>query len=72
MMKESKLPDGIIVTLMGWESKNGSGLSMVSVYSDLDESDMLADYFDEDGIKSDIKVGTLADVGGSTNSFGRR
>lgn len=72
MMKESKLPDGIIVTLMGWESKNGSGLSMVSVYSDLDESDMLADYFDEDGIKSDIKVGTLADVGSSTNSFGRR
>nr|DAT50085.1 MAG TPA: hypothetical protein [Caudoviricetes sp.] len=72
MMKESKLPDGVIVALMGWESKNGSGLSMVSVYSDLDESDMLADYFDEDGIKSDIKVGTLTDVGGSTNNFGRR
>lgn len=62
MMKESKLPDGVIVTLMGWESKNGSGLSMVSVYSDLDESDMLSDYFDEDGIKTDIKVGTLKDV----------
>ena len=66
------MPDGVIVALMGWESKNGSGLSMVSVYSDLDESDMLADYFDEDGIKSDIKVGTLTDVGGSTNNFGRR
>ena len=33
---------------------------------------MLADYVDEDGIKPDIKVGTLADVGGSTNNFGRR
>lgn len=69
MMKESKLPDGVIVALMGWESKNGSGLSMVSVYSDLDESDMLSDYFDENGIKSDIKVGTLNDVSASGSGY---
>lgn len=72
MMKESKLPDGVIVALMGWESKNGSGLSMVSVYSDLDESDMLADYFDENGIKSDIKVGSIADVASASSGGYRR
>lgn len=72
MMKESKLPDGVIVALMGWESKNGSGLSMVSVYSDLDESDMLSDYFDENGIKTDIRVGSLNDVGSSNSDYIKR
>jgi len=71
MMKEAKLPDGVIVAIMGWETRNGSGLSMVGIYSDLDESDMLADYFDEDGIKKDIKVGTITDIGGTQPNYNR-
>lgn len=66
MMKESKLPDGVIVELMGWQK--GSGSAMIDIYSDVDESEMLGDYFDEEGIKKDIKEGTVNDIGNSSNS----
>lgn len=62
MMKEAKLPDDVIVALVGWSKNGGSGLQMCSIYNDLDAADMLDDYFDENGIKQDIKVGTLNDI----------
>ena len=56
MMKESKLPDDVIVALVGW-----SDSSMIRVYNDARAEDMLDDYFDENGIK-DVKAGTLDDI----------
>lgn len=61
MMKESKLPDGVIVELMGWAKDSGG--AMCALYSDLDESQTLGDYFCEDGIRTDVKSGTVDDVG---------
>ena len=69
MMKESKLPDSVIVELMGWQKSSGS--SLIDIYSDLDESETLGDYFDDDGIKKDIKAGTIEDIGGN-QSYSRR
>lgn len=60
MMKESKLPDDVIIALVGWEA--GSGGAMCATYCDLDTADTLGDYFDENGIKQDIKTGTLNDI----------
>lgn len=59
MMKESKLPDEIIVELVGWQKGNGG--AMISIYNDTDASDIFAEYFDENGIKTDIKQGSLSD-----------
>lgn len=66
MMKESKLPDSVVVYLMGWSKTSGANL--IGVYSDLDDSEELADYFDENGIKTDIKVGSVSDIGGGPYS----
>lgn len=60
IMKESKLPDDVIIALVGWEA--GSGGAMCATYCDLDTADTLGDYFDENGIKKDIKTGTLNDI----------
>jgi len=70
MCKENNLPNSIIVELVGWEKGNGD--AMVSVYSDIDESKMLADYFDENGIRTDIKSGTIDDVANKTARLNTR
>ena len=50
-LKRQNLPDDVIMKLGGWSS-----IEMVSnVYSDLDIEEELGNYFDEKGIKSDIK-----------------
>ena len=57
-MKRQNLPDEVIKELGGWESAE-----MVSgVYSDLSIEDTLTNYFDENGIKSDIKQTKLSDL----------
>ena len=69
MMKESKLPDSVIVELVGW--KKGSG-DMLALYNDNDESEMLGDYFDENGIRTDVKEGTVNDIGSSSRSYNKK
>ena len=59
MMKESKLPDEIIVELVGWQK--GSGGTMISIYNDSDVSSLFSDYFDENGIKQ-VEQGKLNDL----------
>ena len=57
-LKRQNLPDEVIKELGGWES-----VEMVSgVYSDLSIEETLADYFDENGVKSDIKATKLSDL----------
>ena len=34
---------------------------LISIYNDTDASDIFAEYFDENGIKTDIKQGSLSD-----------
>lgn len=60
MMKEAKIPDSVIVEIMGWAKESGG--AMVAIYSDMDESETLADYFDENGIRTDIKQGKVTDL----------
>lgn len=59
-MKRQNLPDNVVTALVGWEKGNGG--AMCAIYSDIDVSDTLGDYFDEGGIKQDIKVGTISDM----------
>ena len=59
MMKEAKLPDDVIVALVGWQRESGSVL--VNLYSDIDVADTLDEYFDENGIK-EVKTGTVSDI----------
>ncbi len=51
------LPDSVIQKLSGW-----SDISLVGVYKDIDIEDELGKYFDENGIKDDIKVASLSDL----------
>lgn len=56
MMKEANLPNEVIIALVGWTS------DMTSVYDDRDITSDLGKYFDENGIRSDIKSGTVMDI----------
>lgn len=56
MMKEANLPNEVIIALVGWTS------DMTSVYDDRDITSDLGKYFDENGIRSDIKAGTVLDI----------
>lgn len=56
-MQRSNIPDSVITKLCGWDSSD-----MVSLYSDLTIDDEIGKYFDETGIKSDIKEGKLKDL----------
>lgn len=56
MMKEANLPNEVIIALVGWTS------DMTSVYDDRDITSDLGKYFDENGIKKDIKTGTVLDI----------
>lgn len=55
-MSKAGLPDGVIQSLVGWDSAD-----MVAVYKDISAEDQISQYFDEDG---NIKVSnkTLADL----------
>ena len=55
-LKRQKLPDDVIKELQGWSS------DMISTYSDLSVEETLADYFDENGVKTDIKQTKLSDL----------
>jgi len=48
-LKKQKLPDDVIIALMGWEK--GSGSAMVAIYNDVNIEDTLGEYFDQNGIK---------------------
>lgn len=56
-LKRKNLPDMVIQQLQGWASAD-----MINVYSDLDIEDVLGNYFDENGVKEDIKVAKLTDI----------
>lgn len=55
-LKRAGIPSDVIKELQGWESEE-----MVSVYSDLDVSETLKKYFDENGIK-EINQTNLTDL----------
>lgn len=55
-LKRQNLPDDVIKELCGWSS-----LEMCALYSDLQIDDLLGNYFDENGVKSDIKVAKITD-----------
>lgn len=56
-LKRKNLPDIVIQQLQGWASAD-----MINIYSDLNIEDILGNYFDENGIRSDIKQGKLTDL----------
>lgn len=56
-LKRKNLPDAVIQQLQGW-----SDPSMINVYSDLLIEDILGDYFDENGVKDNIKSAKLSEL----------
>ena len=56
-LKRHNIPDSVILLIVGWASAD-----MVNIYSDLTADDEIGKYFDEGGIKQDIKVGVLSDL----------
>lgn len=56
-LSESKIPHNIIKDIIGWES-----LEMVARYTDTDINDKLGEYFDSNGIKSNIKEGNISEL----------
>ena len=55
-LKRQNLPDDVIKELQGWKS-----LEMCSLYNDASIEDFLGNYFNEDGVKSDVKIAKLTD-----------
>lgn len=55
-LKRQGLPDDVIKELQGWSS------DMVSCYSDVSIDETLEKYFDEDGVRTDIKQTKLSDL----------
>lgn len=56
-MKRKNLPDDIIVEIVGWADP-----TLIKVYNDLNTSDIMSKYFDENGIKENIQNGKLTDI----------
>lgn len=56
-LKRQNLPDDVIKELQGWNS-----VEMCSIYSDVSVEETLANYFDENGVRSDIKQTKLSDL----------
>jgi site-specific recombinase XerD len=50
----AKIPDAIIQDIIGWSSSD-----MLKIYKDIEVDDQLGEYFGEDGIKENIKSGSL-------------
>ena len=57
MLKKYNIPDSVIVGIVGWKTA-----SMLQVYNDSTVDDEIGKYFDEDGVKKDIKDGKLSDL----------
>jgi integrase len=57
-LKRKNLPDAVIAELQGWQSAG----EMIALYSDLDITEVLDKYFDENGVREDIQSGKLTDV----------
>lgn len=55
-LKRQGLPDDVIKELQGWSS------DMVSCYSDVSIDETLEKYFDEDGVRTDLKKTKLSDL----------
>lgn len=56
-MQRHNIPDSVTLKLCGWDSAD-----MVNLYSDLSVDDEIEKYFDENGVKQDIKEGKLSDL----------
>ena len=56
-LKKQNLPDDVIKELQGWQS-----VEMCSIYSDLSIEDTLGNYFDENGVKTNIKPVGISDI----------
>ena len=57
MLSKSGLPDSVIQTVIGWSSAD-----MVRLYDDTSADEQIGQFFDEGGIKQDIKPTSFADV----------
>jgi integrase len=55
-LKKKGIPDSVIQALQGW-----SDVTMVSVYSDVDEAETFEKYFNPDGSTKNIKMATLGE-----------
>ena len=54
---KAKIPSAVVQKIIGWSSSD-----MVNLYNDRDVDDELGEYFDENGIKENIKSSSLADL----------
>lgn len=55
-LKKKSLPDDVVVEIVGWADS-----SLIKTYNDIDMSETIGQYFDENGIKDNIKVGKIND-----------
>jgi integrase len=55
-LSRANIPDGVIQLIVGWKSRD-----MVKRYCDLEIDEILGQFFDENGIKKDIKQGSIMD-----------
>lgn len=56
-LKRHNIPDSVVIQIAGWKSSE-----MLKIYNDLTIDDELGKYFDEGGIKKDIKDGKINDL----------
>lgn len=56
-LRASGLPDKVIQRIIGWSSSD-----LIDIYDDGDIEDSFSDYFNEDGIRPDIKNKKLSDI----------
>ena len=59
-LRASGLPDKVTQKIIGW-SENGAG-AMLALYDDADVEDSFGDYFDENGVRTDLKKTKLSDL----------
>lgn len=57
LLSKKGIPAQVIKELFGWSS-----IELVSIYDDNDATDIFGEYFDENGIKADIKKKNLTDL----------
>lgn len=56
------LPSEVVVAIVGWDEK--SGMEMLAIYNDNEIENDLGKYFDENGIKENVKAPTVQDIFG--------
>ena len=54
---KAKIPSAVVQKIIGWSSSD-----MVNLYNDNEVDEELGEYFDENGIKENIKSSSLADL----------